>query len=81
MSALSFAAGAILPLLTVLLAPAGWLVPVVVAVSLAVLASLGAIGARTGGASMGRAALRVLFWGLLAMGITAGVGMLVSTVV
>jgi len=80
-SAMSFAAGAILPVLTVLVVPAAWLLAAVVGVSLLVLAVLGAVGARAGGAPVRPAAIRVLFWGSLAMGITAGIGRLVGTVV
>jgi VIT1/CCC1 family predicted Fe2+/Mn2+ transporter len=49
--------------------------------SLLFLTALGAIGARTGGAPMIRAALRVLFWGALAMALTAGVGKLFGAVI
>ncbi len=80
-SAMSFAAGAIVPLLTVLVTPPAWLIPVEVAVTLVLLAVLGAIGARAGGAPIGRAAIRVVFWGSLAMGVTAGIGKLVGAVV
>ncbi|MBL8905845.1 MAG: VIT family protein [Rhizobiales bacterium] len=80
-SAATFAAGAALPLLTVLIAPGAWLVPVVAVASLVALASLGAIGARTGGAPIWPAALRVTFWGALAMTITAAIGRLFGTVV
>jgi VIT1/CCC1 family predicted Fe2+/Mn2+ transporter len=80
-SAASFAAGAMLPLLTALVAPAPQVVPVVAATSLAFLTALGALSARTGGAPMLKASVRVAFWGALAMGITAGAGRLFSTVV
>ncbi|MGJ0503566.1 MAG: VIT1/CCC1 transporter family protein [Methylocystis sp.] len=73
-SAATFAAGAALPLLMVWIAPRDVVVPVVSAVSLACLALLGAIGARTGGAPILRATLRVTFWGALALALTAGVG-------
>ena len=69
------------PLLVVLLAPLPWLVPGVIAASLAFLALLGAVGARTGGAKAGRATLRVVVWGALAMLVTAGVGRLFGAVV
>ncbi len=80
-SAGTFAVGAALPLLAALAAPATLLVPVVAGVSLAVLTGLGALAARTGGAPVLRASLRVVFWGALAMGLTAGVGKLFGAVV
>ena len=80
-SAASFSIGSGAPLLVVLLAPLPWLVPVVIAASLAFLALLGAVGARTGGAKAGRATLRVVVWGALAMLVTAGVGRLFGAVV
>ena len=73
-SAVTFAAGAALPLLVVVVAPNDAIVPVVSIISLACLALLGAIGARTGGAPIVRATLRVTFWGALALALTAGVG-------
>jgi len=75
-SALTFTAGALAPLLVVLVAPLRLLVLAVAAVSLFCLAILGALGARAGGASWGRSILRVTFWGMLAMGVTAAVGRL-----
>jgi VIT1/CCC1 family predicted Fe2+/Mn2+ transporter len=78
-SALTFAAGAALPLLAVLAAPLSVTVPVVSATSLLFLALLGALAARTGGASILKGAVRVTFWGALAMGLTAGVGALFGT--
>jgi VIT1/CCC1 family predicted Fe2+/Mn2+ transporter len=80
-SAATFATGAALPLATALLAPATALVQVVTATSLAFLVALGAVGARAGGAPAGRAALRVGFWGALAMGLTAAIGKLFGTMV
>ena len=80
-SAVTFAAGAALPLLTVLIAPSACLVPAVAAASLVALALLGAIGANTGGARIWPAAVRVTFWGALAMAITAAIGRLFGTVV
>jgi VIT1/CCC1 family predicted Fe2+/Mn2+ transporter len=77
-SAASFAAGAILPLLVVILAPQNLLVPVTACASLVFLAVLGLVSAKTGGARPLRAAARVVFWGGLAMAITAGVGALVG---
>jgi VIT1/CCC1 family predicted Fe2+/Mn2+ transporter len=80
-SAASFSIGSAAPLLVVLLAPLPWLVPGVIGASLAFLALLGALGARTGGAQAGRATLRVVIWGALAMLVTAGVGRLFGAVV
>lgn len=80
-SAVTFAVGAAMPLSMVVVAPAAWLVPAVSAASLVFLALLGAVGARTGGASIWRATLRVTFWGALAMGLTAGIGRLVGTAI
>jgi VIT1/CCC1 family predicted Fe2+/Mn2+ transporter len=73
-SAATFASGAVLPLLASILAPAGAVVASITAVSLLALAMLGAIGARTGGSPIGRAVVRVTFWGALAMAATAGLG-------
>lgn len=80
-SAATFAAGAALPLLTVLVASSTWLLPAVAAVSLVALALLGGIGAAAGGAPIWPAAIRVTFWGALAMAITAAIGHLFGTVV
>lgn len=79
-SAGTFALGAVLPLLVVLIAPAAVLALSVVATSLACLAALGALAARAGGASMAVGAARVTFWGALAMAITYAVGALFGTV-
>lgn len=75
-SAASFAAGAVLPLLTAWLVPAGSLMWAVAASTAMFLAVLGAVAARTGGADMRKGAWRVLFWGVLAMAATWGVGSL-----
>lgn len=80
-SAATFAVGAAMPLLMVVVSPPGVLVPVVSAASLGFLALLGAIGARAGGADVLRATARVTFWGALAMALTAGIGKLFGTVV
>jgi VIT1/CCC1 family predicted Fe2+/Mn2+ transporter len=80
-SALTFAIGAALPLLIVLLVPQGWLVPAVSGISLACLAVLGGLAAHAGGARLLVAASRVVFWGALAMGLTAGIGALFGTTV
>ncbi|TLG76915.1 VIT family protein [Methylocystis sp. B8] len=73
-SAVTFAAGAALPLLIVWIAPRDAIIPLVSVASLGCLALLGAIGARTGGAAVLRATVRVTFWGALALALTAGVG-------
>ncbi len=75
-SALSFAVGAGLPLLISSLAPQSVLIPFVAGISLIFLALLGGVAARAGGAAVVKGAFRVMFWGALAMGITASVGML-----
>ena len=75
-SALSFAVGAALPLLVVLLSPASLLSWSVFITSLVFLAILGGLAARTGGARIGTGVIRITFWGALAMAITTGVGML-----
>ncbi len=75
-SALSFAVGSALPLVVVALAPAGILLPLVFTTSLVFLAVLGALAARAGGAKIGVGAIRITFWGALAMTVTASVGML-----
>lgn len=80
-SAGTFAVGAALPLLVVLLAPANTLAAYVVGTSLAFLAILGSLAARAGGASIMAGAFRVTFWGALAMALTYGVGALFGTVV
>jgi VIT1/CCC1 family predicted Fe2+/Mn2+ transporter len=80
-SAVTFAVGAALPLLIVILVSERILISAVVAASLVFLALLGALAARMGGARMVVGAVRVLFWGALAMGLTAGVGALFGTVV
>lgn len=77
-SALTFAAGAAIPLVIALVAPKAGLVASVTGGSIACLAVLGALGARMGGAPVVRPALRVTFWGALAMGITAAIGALVG---
>ena len=80
-SAATFSVGAAMPLLTVVVAPAGASVPIVSAASLGFLALLGAIGAKAGGANVLRATARVTFWGALAMALTAGIGKVFGTAV
>lgn len=75
-SAITFSAGAALPLVVAAFAPLDTLAIWVAASALLGLAVLGALGARAGGAPIGRSVLRVVFWGALAMAITAGVGRL-----
>ena len=75
-SASTFAVGALLPLLIVLWVPRSTILWTVSAGSLAFLAILGSMAARAGGASVMTAAVRVTFWGALAMALTAGVGAL-----
>jgi VIT1/CCC1 family predicted Fe2+/Mn2+ transporter len=75
-SAGTFAVGAILPLMIVALLPVHALIWAVPVGSLLFLALLGSLSARIGGAPMISAALRVTFWGALAMALTAGVGAL-----
>ena len=73
-SAASFAAGAILPVIAAAFAPEADLIVIVGGVSLLLLGVLGGLAAWAGGAKLGRAAARVVFWGALAMGVTAGIG-------
>jgi vacuolar iron transporter family protein len=80
-SAATFTAGALAPLAVVTLAPASLLVPAVAVGSLVCLVVLGALGARAGGAALGPAILRVTFWGMLAMAVTAAVGRIFGTAV
>ena len=80
-SALTFSVGACLPLLAAVAAPGPMLVPAVAVVSLVVLSVLGGLAAHTGGAPVLRASLRVVFWGALAMILTAGAGKLFGAVV
>jgi len=75
-SAASFAAGATPPALLAALLPAGVLTPGIVGVTLGLLLALGGVAARLGGAPLTRGALRVVFWGAVAMGCTAAVGRL-----
>jgi VIT1/CCC1 family predicted Fe2+/Mn2+ transporter len=79
-SAATFAVGAALPLLVVLMAPKTMLNVAVAASSLVFLAALGSLAARAGGSSVMTAAMRVTFWGALAMALTYGVGALFGVV-
>jgi len=80
-SAASFAVGAALPLLVAVVTPVARLIPLVSGTSLLFLALLGGMAASVGGAGVWKGAIRVTFWGALAMAITAGVGSLFGTVV
>ena len=77
-SAASFAVGAAFPLIITLWAPQQELIVWVAGVSLVFLAFLGALAARAGGANAGVGALRVTFWGAIAMAVTTGVGTLAN---
>jgi VIT1/CCC1 family predicted Fe2+/Mn2+ transporter len=78
-SASTFAIGAAMPLLAAVMAPLSRLMPVVAGSSLLFLAILGSLAARAGGASVATGAIRVTFWGALAMAVTAGIGSLFGT--
>lgn len=79
-SAGSFGVGAALPLIATALAPAVVLIPIVSGTSLVFLALLGGLAAGAGGAGVTMGAIRVTFWGAMAMALTAGIGALVGTV-
>jgi VIT1/CCC1 family predicted Fe2+/Mn2+ transporter len=81
MSSISFVLGALVPLLAVILAPRELLIPIIAFISLAFLATLGALAAHAGGAPMVRGATRVLIWGAVAMGATYAVGALFGAVI
>ena len=80
-SAASFAVGAALPMATAALVPEAGISLWVTVLSLIFLAVLGAIGAKAGGAPIGRAVVRVTFWGAVAMAVTAVVGTLFGAVI
>ncbi len=80
-SAGAFAVGAVFPLILVVLLPSNFLISAVSLGSLLFLALLGIIAAKVGGANVFKGALRVCFWGALAMVLTAGIGALFGTVV
>ncbi len=80
-SASSFAIGASLPIVVTLLVPTAYLLVAVATTSLTFLSALGAWAARTGGARVYAGALRVTFWGALAMGLTTCVGTVFGHVV
>ena len=80
-SAAAFAAGAALPLVLVPLFPGPSLTWIVSGASLVFLAILGIVGAKAGGAPVGKGVLRVTFWGAVAMAATAAIGSLFGTTV
>ena len=80
-SAGSFSVGAAVPLLVLWLAPIAHAIPIVVGATLCELAVLGALAAKVGGARPWIGAARVMFWGSLAMAVTAGVGLLFNVAV
>lgn len=80
-SAATFASGALMPLLVVLIAPHSVLIGAVAGCSLLFLALLGSLAAAAGGSSVIKAAARVTLWGALAMGVTAAVGALFGVTV
>ncbi len=79
-SAASFAVGAVMPIFTVFVVPQKIMASVVFVSTLAFLTALGILGAFIGGAPKLRSAIRVTFWGALAMGLTAAIGALFGTV-
>ena len=80
-SGAAFSTGAALPLLVAMATPDAMMIRTVTIASLLCLVLLGVVGAKTGGSNMSKAAIRVLFWGALAMAVTAGIGAVVGTLV
>lgn len=80
-SAATFSAGALAPLLAVAFSPRAYALGAVAVASLLCLALLGYLGARLGGGRQLRSVGRVLFWGVLAMAVTAGAGRLFGAVI
>ena len=80
-SSAAFSVGAVLPTLMAFLAPEGTTIETVAAATLIFLLALGALGAWLGGAKVVRPAVRVGFWGAMAMAVTAGIGALVGKAV
>lgn len=80
-SAAAFSVGALPPLVLAWLVPLPWVTRIVGASSMLLLAFLGALAARLGGASLGRGAIRVAFWGAIAMLTTAIIGHLFGAIV
>jgi len=79
-AACSFAIGAMMPLIVTAISPQPRLIPIVSLSSLAVLALMGGLAARAGGARVMMGAMRVTFWGGLAMAMTAGIGWVVGAI-
>ena len=79
-SAMSFSAGAILPLLVAFIVSADWAIPAISLSALVSLAILGGIAAKAGGAPIWPGIIRITFWSALAMGVSSGVGMLFGSV-
>lgn len=73
-SAVSFSVGGVLPLFVALVTPGAWVISFVFGATLVFLAGFGAAGAFIGGAPMGRAIIRIVFWGAISMAVTAAVG-------
>jgi VIT1/CCC1 family predicted Fe2+/Mn2+ transporter len=80
-SAATFSAGAILPIIVIMLCPPEYSVWAVSISALLFLALLGIVGARAGGANIMKSVLRVTFWGALALIVTASIGKLFGTVI
>ena len=80
-SAATFAVGAALPLAVAAATPASRIIVLVAVASLVCLGLLGGIAARAGGASMTRGAIRVTFWGVVALAATALIGRLFGAAV
>ena len=80
-SAGTFTLGALLPVLAAAMLPHDWLVPGEAVASLLFLALLGWVGAAAGGSRPLKPVARVVFWGALAMALTAGIGRLVGTAI
>lgn len=79
-SAMSFSAGAILPLLVAFIVSADWAISAISLSALTSLAVLGGIAAKAGGAPIWPGIIRITFWSALAMGVSSGVGMLFGSV-
>ncbi len=75
-SGAAFTSGGLLPLLVVLFAPVGYMEYFLYGFTIVFLAVLGAVSAKTGGSSLGKAVLRIVVWGTVAMGLSALVGYL-----
>lgn len=79
-SAASFSVGAAAPLALTFISPSNWVLLTVPIGSLVFLAVLGTMGAKAGGADVLRPTIRVVFWGALAMLVTAGIGAVFGTI-